>query len=103
MWQHRPDVEPMVRELHEIAQRHDMDLATLAIAWCLRSPAVCAVLTGASRTEQIAHNARAADVELSAECLAEIEAVLADKREETKFVPNLPSALVSQGSPLPCN
>ncbi|HEY4311677.1 MAG TPA: aldo/keto reductase [Pirellulales bacterium] len=103
MWQHQADTEPVVRELRAVALRHDMDLVTLAIAWCLRSPAVCAVLTGASRPAQILHNARAAGVELSAECVAEIEVVFAGNRNETKIVPNLHPALVSQGSSLPCN
>jgi aryl-alcohol dehydrogenase-like predicted oxidoreductase len=52
--------------------------AQLALAWVLREPNVASAIVGASRPEQVRENAAASDVELDAETLAEIEAILAD-------------------------
>jgi aryl-alcohol dehydrogenase-like predicted oxidoreductase len=76
MWQRQPTNEPIVAQLHAVAARHGLDLASLALAWCLRLPGMTAVLTGASDPQQIRDNARAADVTLEPQLLAEIEAVL---------------------------
>jgi len=77
MWQRQPGNEPIVARLSAIAARHGLELASLAIAWCLRLPGMSAVLTGASSIAQIHANARAADLELTPQLLAEIEAALA--------------------------
>jgi aryl-alcohol dehydrogenase-like predicted oxidoreductase len=76
-WQRQPDNEPIVARLSEIAARHGLELASLAIAWCLRLPGMSAILTGASSIEQIRANARAAELELTPQLLAELETALA--------------------------
>jgi aryl-alcohol dehydrogenase-like predicted oxidoreductase len=76
MWQHQPSNEAAVARLGAVAVRHGLELATLAIAWCLRLPGMAAVLTGASSPRQIQANARAALLELTPELLAEVEAAL---------------------------
>ena len=48
-----------------VAARHGLELAALAIAWCLRLPGMTSVLTGASSPEQIRTNAQAAELELT--------------------------------------
>ena len=111
MWQHRPEIEHFVRRLHGVAVRHGLDLTTMAIAWCLRSSGVPAVLTGASSPAQIVHNAQAADVDLAAEVMADIEAVLNGGQEYEPFPHSSHLAvdghmavdMASQGSIVPCN
>lgn len=76
MWQHQPSNEAIVARLSAVAGRYGLELATLAIAWCLRLPGMAAVLTGASSPRQIQANARAALLELTPELLAEVEAAL---------------------------
>ena len=52
----------------------------LAIAWVLQNDNVASAITGASRPDQVAGNARAADHRLSAETMAGIDQVLAAQR-----------------------
>lgn len=68
-----------VRELHEVARELGATTAQLAIAWCLRTPAVTTVITGASRLEQLEENLGALDVlpRLTPAVLARIDAILA--------------------------
>jgi aryl-alcohol dehydrogenase-like predicted oxidoreductase len=49
----------------------------LALAWVLRTPDVAAAIVGASKPEQVFDNAKAAEIELSADTLAAMEAALA--------------------------
>jgi len=76
MWQHQPSNEATVARLSAVASRSGLELATLAIAWCLRLPGMAAVLTGASSPRQIRANAQATELELTPELLAEVEAAL---------------------------
>jgi aryl-alcohol dehydrogenase-like predicted oxidoreductase len=71
-----------VESLRPIAKRNSKSLAQLAIAWVLRRPEVTAAIVGARRPSQIEETAPAGDWTLSAEDIAEIEALLA-KREQT--------------------
>jgi aryl-alcohol dehydrogenase-like predicted oxidoreductase len=66
-----------VRQLKEIADGLDCSLAQLAIAWCVRNPHVSTVITGASRTSQVAENMEALDVleRLDDEVLERIDTV----------------------------
>jgi voltage-dependent potassium channel beta subunit len=68
-----------VRALKDIADRLDVPLAHLAIAWCARNPHVSTVITGASRPEQVEQNMRALDVLplLTDELAAEVAAAAA--------------------------
>ncbi len=45
-----------VRELMLVADRLDVTVAQLAIAWCAANPRVSSVITGASRPEQVVEN-----------------------------------------------
>jgi voltage-dependent potassium channel beta subunit len=51
-----------VRKLQAIAEELDCSLAQLAIAWCAKNPHISAVITGASRPEQVTDNLGALDV-----------------------------------------
>ncbi len=65
-----------VERLRPLAAELDLSLAQLALAWVLREPSVASAIVGASRPEQVADNAAASGVELSAETLAAIDEAL---------------------------
>ena len=50
-----------------IADRHDANVAQVAVAWCLAQPGVTAALVGARNADQASANAKAADISLSAD------------------------------------
>lgn len=65
-----------VRQLKTIADELGITRAQLALAWVLRHEGVSSVITGATRPEQVLDNVKAADVELSADVIDRIEAIL---------------------------
>lgn len=65
-----------VQALIPIAAQAGLGMAQLALAWCLRQSNVASVIIGASRPEQIDHNAAASDKTLSPEILARIDQAL---------------------------
>jgi aryl-alcohol dehydrogenase-like predicted oxidoreductase len=67
----------LVQGLRPIAQRNQLTLAQLAIAWVLRRPEVTAAIVGARRPAQIAETIKAAEGALQNEDLTEIEDLLA--------------------------
>ncbi|WAH38476.1 aldo/keto reductase family protein [Alicyclobacillus dauci] len=71
------EVYDKVEKLTAIAEKAELSLAQLAIAWILRLPNVASALVGASKPEQVVQNAKASGVKLSDDILAEIESVLA--------------------------
>ncbi|TBL71377.1 aldo/keto reductase [Paenibacillus thalictri] len=64
---HRHDREQTLEKLKLVEQIRDnevpagMDMATWALAWCLKHPAVTAVIPGCKNPEQVEANARAAE------------------------------------------
>jgi len=66
-----------VAQLHVIADRHQISLAALALAWVLRLPSISSALIGASKPEQVVENVQASGIHLSEETLTEIEQILA--------------------------
>lgn len=66
-----------VQNLKPIAQRLNISMPQLALAWVLRDGRVSSAIIGASRPEQIADNAGASDINLSDDVLREIDGVLA--------------------------
>ncbi|MEQ7871690.1 aldo/keto reductase [Chromohalobacter salexigens] len=63
--------------MRRIATRHDVSVAQIALAWLLHQPAVTSVIVGAKRLDQLDDNIAATHVALSAEDLAELDAVSA--------------------------
>jgi aryl-alcohol dehydrogenase-like predicted oxidoreductase len=51
-------------------------MSQLALAWCLRLPEITSVITGASKPQQVLDNVKASDIELDAEMLARLDAIL---------------------------
>ena len=66
-----------VQNLKPIAQRLNLSMAQLALAWVLRDARVSSAIIGASRPEQVADNAAASGISLSNDVLREIDQVLA--------------------------
>jgi aryl-alcohol dehydrogenase-like predicted oxidoreductase len=66
-----------VEQLGSIAEKADLTLAQMALAWVLRQPNAASALIGASRPEQVEENVKASGVKLSDELLSEIANVLA--------------------------
>lgn len=68
-----------VTQLNVIARERGQNMAQLALAWTLRHPEMTSALIGASKPEQIEDAVAALDnLELSAEELGRIEAILGD-------------------------
>jgi voltage-dependent potassium channel beta subunit len=65
-----------VRQLKPIADELGITRAELALAWCLRNPGVSSVITGATKQSQIESNARAAEVVLDADVIAQIDEIM---------------------------
>ncbi|OKH21947.1 aldo/keto reductase [Chroogloeocystis siderophila] len=63
-----------LEKLRPIAERHQASLANLAIAWLIAQPQTQAIV-GARTAEQAVGNAKAVEVKLTAEELAEIDAI----------------------------
>ncbi|MDZ4768018.1 MAG: aldo/keto reductase family protein [Chloroflexota bacterium] len=65
-----------VKALKPIADELGISRADLALAWVLRNPGVSSAIIGATRAEQVIENVKAADVTLSDDVIARIEAIL---------------------------
>lgn len=71
----KDDVLARIDRLRPIAEELGCSLAQLALAWCLRSPAVSSVLIGATTTAQLDENAARLELEIPATALARIDAL----------------------------
>jgi aryl-alcohol dehydrogenase-like predicted oxidoreductase len=65
-----------VERLKPIAANENLSMAQLALAWVLRDERVSSAIIGATKPEQVADNAAASGVTLSAEILNEIDEIL---------------------------
>jgi len=68
-----------VRALKQFADKRDVPLNRLAIAWCLKNPNVSTVILGASRVSQLEDNLKSLEALdlLDNEAMDEIEQILA--------------------------
>ena len=69
---------PQMKQLGEMASSKGIKLSQLALAWILSHPEMTSCIVGATRPEQVAENAAASDVTLSAEERERIEAILSE-------------------------
>ena len=68
----------ILRQLNDLAANRGQSLAQMALAWVLRQPVVCSVLTGASRPDQLRQNvATLRNLEFESGELEAIDRVLA--------------------------
>jgi aryl-alcohol dehydrogenase-like predicted oxidoreductase len=63
-----------------VARAHDATIAQVVIAWTVAQPGITAALVGARHRGQVAENARAGEIELTADERAEIERAFAGLR-----------------------
>jgi aryl-alcohol dehydrogenase-like predicted oxidoreductase len=66
----------VVESLIEFAESRGHTILELAFAWLLSRKAVASVIAGASKPEQVQANAKAADWQLTADDLAQIDAIM---------------------------
>ena len=88
-WRHKSEffkepkysrVQKLVEQLRPIAERKNITLAQLAIAWVVSQTGVTSAIVGARNAQQAKENAAAAEVELTPADLQEMDALLADFR-----------------------
>ena len=68
--------EPAVREYLAVAEKHGLDPAQMALAYCLKRPFMTSVIIGATRIEQLRTDIGAKDVALDDAVLRDIKAVI---------------------------
>jgi aryl-alcohol dehydrogenase-like predicted oxidoreductase len=71
----QPLQEPAVAAYVQLAEKHGIDPAQLAIAFCLTRPFMASVIIGATSMEQLKADIGAADLTLSDEVLADISKI----------------------------
>lgn len=59
----------------EVARKHEIDPSQMALAWCLTRPFMCSVIFGATTMDQLEIAIGAADLRLSDEVMADLDAV----------------------------
>jgi voltage-dependent potassium channel beta subunit len=76
-----------VRDLSVIAEELGTNMATLALAWCLKNPNVSTVILGASRLSQLEENLKTVDIvdQLTDDVIERIEEVLDNKPDPMEF------------------
>jgi aryl-alcohol dehydrogenase-like predicted oxidoreductase len=74
----------LVEKLKPIAQRNDISLAQLAVAWVNRRDEVTAAIVGARRPDQIKETVKAADIILSPDDVMEIEELINERDIKAK-------------------
>ena len=67
----------LIDRMRPIADRHKATIAQVALGWMLAKPFVSTILLGASKMSQLDDNLGAADLELSAEEVAELDRLTA--------------------------
>ena len=70
------DVLEAVQRLKPLAAEAGLSLAQFALAWVLREPNVASAIVGASRPEQLAENAAAAEADFDPALFAEAERIV---------------------------
>ncbi|KQY42469.1 aldo/keto reductase [Rhizobium sp. Root483D2] len=65
----------IIDALRPVAQAHETSIARVALAWLLSRQAVTSVIVGAKRLDQLEDNLAAADLKLSDDDLAKLDAV----------------------------
>jgi len=73
--ENRQRVLGALEQIRPIAEAHDATFAQLVVAWTIAQPGVTAAIVGARTPGQARENAEAADIQLSADELAQIRAV----------------------------
>ena len=73
-----PQSEAAIAQYYEVAQKHGLNLAQMALAFVLQRSFTTSAIIGATSMQQLKTNIAAKDVVLSDDCLADIQAVYRD-------------------------
>jgi aryl-alcohol dehydrogenase-like predicted oxidoreductase len=63
------------QQLVQLADKHGVDATRMALAFCLKNQGISSVLVGARDAKQLAQNLSALEVDLSAACMQELDAI----------------------------
>ncbi|MEP1207210.1 MAG: aldo/keto reductase [Rhizobiaceae bacterium] len=75
---YEPQSEAAIALYHEVAQKHGLDLAQMALAFCLTRSFMTSVIIGATSMEQLKIDIAAKDLVLTDEVLSDIHTVFRD-------------------------
>lgn len=75
MWRDNTYSEPAIRAYIDIAKKHGLDIAQMAIAFSVSRPFMASVIIGATSVEQLKIDIASSELTLSEEVLADIEKV----------------------------
>lgn len=73
-----PQTETAIRRYRDVANKHGLDLAQMALAFCLTRPFMMSVITGATSKDQLQNNLQAKDLVLGEEVLSDIQTIYRD-------------------------
>ncbi|MCR9136106.1 MAG: aldo/keto reductase [Alphaproteobacteria bacterium] len=73
-----PQSEQVIARYAEVAARHGLDMAQMALAFCLTRPFMTSVIIGATSMEQLKTNVGSKDVVLNEDVLDDIQAIYRD-------------------------
>lgn len=65
-----------VQQLRPLAEQSNCTLSQLALAWCLRQPAVTSVIVGATKREHVQDNASAGDLDIDPAIFSEMDRIV---------------------------
>jgi aryl-alcohol dehydrogenase-like predicted oxidoreductase len=76
-----------VKTLGTLADKLDVSLASLSIAWCIKNPNVTTAILGATKKEQLMNNLKALDAleKLTPEVMTEIDTIMQTKPVLAEF------------------
>lgn len=73
----------LLAQLQKVAVRHGVSIPTVAMHWVLRQPMVAAVIVGVRRGDHLADHLKVLDLQLDADDLAALDAVLSQRKPPT--------------------
>ncbi|MBV8726997.1 MAG: aldo/keto reductase, partial [Candidatus Eremiobacteraeota bacterium] len=75
-----------VQRLLPVVKRSGRSLPEIALAWCLRQPAVTSVIVGATSVRHVEENLRAAESPVDSAIFEEVERILAPALVEEPYI-----------------
>lgn len=75
MYRANPQTDPAIAAYIAVAEKHRLNVAQMALAFCLTKPFMTSVIIGATSMEQLTTDIGAADIQVGAEVLADIHEV----------------------------
>ena len=70
-------VDRVIQKVIQVAEAHECSPSQIAMAWCLAQSGITSVVTGADSVERVTENCAAAELQLSAEDLKQLDEVSA--------------------------